>query len=125
LLVSWLLVAFIPGVLMLATFGLARLESGLVDDTLTARDVADFLAHAQPADVGTLARVGMTEALDCLHRRQTELGIDEPALRSSLDDYRASPVYVLAAEQPGPLSGRRKHSRANRQFGAPRHANRV
>jgi hypothetical protein len=36
--VSWLLVAFIPGLLMLATFGLERLEAGLeLDDSATLR----------------------------------------------------------------------------------------
>lgn len=33
--VSWLLVAFIPGLLMLATFGLERLEAGLDPDRPT------------------------------------------------------------------------------------------
>ena len=66
---SWLLVAFIPGLLMLATFGLERLEAGLAKNTLTASDVAEFLEQAEPIDVRTLAREGMPEALDCLHRR--------------------------------------------------------
>lgn len=127
---SWLLVAFIPGLLMLATFGLGRLESGLVDDTLTARDVAEFFEYAEPDDVRTLAREGMTEALDCLHRRQNEIGVDELAHRTGRGEYRADPILtattvILAAEQSGLPAGRHKHSRANRQFGAPRHANRV
>jgi hypothetical protein len=79
---------------MLATLGLSRLEAGLVRDTVTARDVADFLAQAEAVDVGTLARVGMPEALDDMHRRRTER-IEEPAV------------------QPGAPNGRHKHSRAN------------
>ena len=114
---------------MLATFGLGRLESGLVDDTLTARDVAEFFENAEPVDVRTLAREGMTEALDCLHRRQSERALDELAHRSGRAEYPAVPVFttavILTAEQPGPPSARHRHSRANRQFGAPRHANRV
>ena len=51
LLVSWLLVAFIPGLLMLATFGLERLESGLDGDTVSAADVAEFLEQARADDV--------------------------------------------------------------------------
>jgi hypothetical protein len=84
--VSWLLlVAFTPGLLMLATFGLERLESGLNRDTVTAADVAEFLAQAEPADVSTLAREGMPGALDCLHRRHghdSSFGVlaDEPGL---------------------------------------------
>jgi hypothetical protein len=41
-----LLVAFIPWLLMVATFGLERLESGLARDTVSAADVDDFLEHA-------------------------------------------------------------------------------
>ncbi|MDZ4268678.1 MAG: hypothetical protein U1D00_23825, partial [Mycobacterium sp.] len=37
---SWLLVALIPGLLMLATFGLERVESSLRRDSITAADVA-------------------------------------------------------------------------------------
>ena len=44
---SWLLVAFIPGLLMLATFGLDRLESGLVGDTVSADDVTAALDRAR------------------------------------------------------------------------------
>jgi hypothetical protein len=68
--VSWLLVAFIPALLMLATFGLERLESRLGCEAVGAADVVDFLAHAEPVDVSTLARDGMAEALDCLQRRR-------------------------------------------------------
>ncbi|ORW04041.1 hypothetical protein AWC14_04630 [Mycobacterium kyorinense] len=107
---SWLLVAFIPGLLMLATFGLSRLEAGLVDDTLTARDVAEFFEQAEAADMNTLAREGMPEALDCLHRRRAEYAIDEPM----------PPVKPSGLARP-----RHRHSRTNRQFGPPRHANRV
>jgi hypothetical protein len=80
--VSWLLVAFIPGLLMLATFGLERLEAGLAKNTLTASDVAEFLEQAEPIDVSTLAREGMPEALDCLHRRIGQV-TDEPTQRST------------------------------------------
>lgn len=45
--VSWLLVAFIPGLLMLATFGLDRLEAGLSDGTASSLEVADLLEQAQ------------------------------------------------------------------------------
>ncbi|MCV7280861.1 hypothetical protein H7J88_14530 [Mycolicibacterium flavescens] len=40
---SWLLVGLIPGLLMVATFGLQRLEAGLQRDTVSATDVAKFL----------------------------------------------------------------------------------
>ena len=69
---SWLLVALIPGLLMLATFGLERLESGLRRDIVSATDVAKFLEQAEPADVDTLARDGMSSALDSLNQRLHE-----------------------------------------------------
>jgi hypothetical protein len=64
-----LLVALIPGLLMLATFGLERLETGLNRDTVSAADVAEFLDQAEAVDVDTLARDGMSSALDHLHKR--------------------------------------------------------
>lgn len=48
---SWLLVAFIPGLLMLATFGLDRIEAGLTDDTVSADDVAELLEQARVESV--------------------------------------------------------------------------
>jgi hypothetical protein len=45
--VSWLLVAFVPGLLMLATFGLDRLEAGLDDDAVSAVDVNAVLEQAK------------------------------------------------------------------------------
>jgi hypothetical protein len=119
-----LLVAFIPGLLMLATFGLGRLEAGLVENTVTASDVAEFLAQAEPIDVGTLARDGMPEALDCMHRRIGRAA-DEWSGRSGggADRLLAAAVISGPAEHGSPR--RRSHSRANRQFGPPQHANRV
>jgi hypothetical protein len=123
-----LLVAFIPGLLMLATFGLERLEAGLAKDTLTASDVAEFLEQAEPIDVSTLAREGMPEALDCLHRRIGRI-TDEPTQRSSgpeaTTDRLLMAAVISAAERPGIPRQPYKHSRANPQFGPPRHANRV
>lgn len=44
---SWLFVAFIPGLLMLATFGLDRLEAGLDTHTISPEDVAAVLEQAK------------------------------------------------------------------------------
>jgi hypothetical protein len=48
--VSWLLVAFVPGLLMLATFGLERLEAGLdtADGATVRRDVGTGLLERTP-----------------------------------------------------------------------------
>ncbi|ORB84497.1 hypothetical protein B1987_12615 [Mycobacterium kansasii] len=112
LLVSWLLVACVPALLMLTTLGLGRLEQALSCDAVTASDVAEFLEHAQAADVHRLAREGMPEALAYLHRRQTLGQAEAPSPRAltgkhHADPYRAAPRYI--------------HSRVK----ATRHVNRV
>ena len=66
---SWLLAALIPGLLMMATFALERLETSLSRDTVSASDVAAFLDQAEADDVNTLARDGMSSAMDSQHRR--------------------------------------------------------
>ncbi len=78
LLVSWLLAALVPALLMLATLGLGRLEKQLAHDSVTATDVDEFLENAEAVDVHTLAREGMPEALDYLHRRQAQRTVDPP-----------------------------------------------
>lgn len=125
---SWLLVAFIPGLLMLATFGLERLEAGLENDTLTASDVAEFLKQAEPIDVRTLAREGMPEALDCLHRRIGRVTDESSYLPSRAEpatDQLSAASFMPAPNQPALPRQRHQHSRANRQFGPREHANRV
>jgi hypothetical protein len=107
-----LLAAFIPGLLMLATFGLQRLESSLDDDTVSASDVAEFLEQAEADDVGTLAREGMGRALDGLHQRLGER--DWP-----LDGGSGA---VEVASLPTRLY---VHHGSNPEFQPTRHANRV
>jgi hypothetical protein len=110
--VSWLLAAFIPALLMLATFGLQRLESSLEDDTVTAADVVEFLDQAEADDVDTLAREGMGRALDGLHKRLGEQDWPLPA----------APAPREMASLPNRLV---MHHRANPEFQPTRHANRV
>jgi hypothetical protein len=57
---------------MLATFGLERLETGLDRGTVSVTDVAKFLEQAEDVDVSTLARDGMSHALDRLNQRLHE-----------------------------------------------------
>lgn len=109
LLVSWLLVACVPGLLMLVALGLGRLEAELADGTVTTTDVDDFLEHADAVDVHTLAREGMPEALDYLHRRQALRLADAPAGGPR----HAAPVSTGA------------HSHVDPQFSGARHVNRV
>ena len=109
---SWLVAAFIPVLLMLATFGLQRLESSLDDDTLSASDVAEFLDQAKADDVNMLAREGMGRALDGLHQR---LGEREwpPDGRTAARDMASLPNRLYA------------NHRSNPEFQPTRHANRV
>jgi hypothetical protein len=107
-----LLAAFIPALLMLATFGLQRLESSLEDDTVTAADVVEFLDQAEADDVDTLAREGMGRALDGLHKRLGEQNWPLPA----------APAPCETASLPNRLV---MHHRANPEFQPTRHANRV
>jgi hypothetical protein len=110
--VSWLLAALIPGLLMLATFGLQRLESSLDDDTVSASDVAEFLEQAEADDVDTLAREGMGRALDGLHQRLGER--DWPLDgRSDVGDMTSLPTELYADHGSNP------------EFQPTRHANRV
>lgn len=109
---SWLLVVLIPGLLMLATFGLERLESGLDRDTVSATDVAKFLEQAEADDVNTLARDGMSRALDAMAQRLQE---------------RESTIGGFAAAKPtsGLPTRLYVHHRGNPEFQPTRHANRV
>jgi hypothetical protein len=92
----------IPGLLMLATFGLQRVESRLNRGCVEATDVAEFLASARPADMRTLARNGMPEALNSFQGRRT----------------RAVAPHPRTPAQPA-------HATANPQFRPSRHADSV
>jgi hypothetical protein len=107
-----LLAAFIPALLMLATFGLQRLESSLDDDTVSAADVAEFLDQAKADDVNTLAREGMGRALIGLHQRLSE-PVWPPDARIGAHDVPSLPNRLVV-----------RH-RSNPEFQPTRHANRV
>ncbi len=115
---SWLIVALVPALLMLATFGLSRLETRLIPDTVTASDVAQFLLQAEAVDVRTLARAGMPEALNHMQRRQTERILDAAAPKS-VARHQDDPFVRVA------LAPSDQHSRANPQFTTTRRINPV
>jgi hypothetical protein len=128
LLVSWLLVACVPGLLMLATLGLGRLESDLAHDSVSATDVDEFLELAEPVDVRTLAREGMPEALDYLHRRQALRPADSPPAQPAIGPRHAKPVFAteFGGRDEARLPTRvRAHSHVNPQFKGTRHVDRV
>lgn len=115
LLVSWLLVLCVPGLLMLAALGLGRLERLLGHEAVTVRDVDDFLEQAEAVDMHTLAREGLPEALDYLHRRQSEQHARVSSEARNVDG---------AGEQelPPPIY---RHLRPNPQYIATRRVNGV
>ncbi len=96
LLVSWLLVACVPGLLMLAALGLGRLENELVHESVSTTDVAALLEQAEALDMRTLAREGMPEALEYLHRRQALQVVDPPPPAPPAGRHR--PETVLARD---------------------------
>jgi hypothetical protein len=129
LLVSWLLAALVPGLLMLATLGLGRLERELAHDAVVAAtDVAEFLDHAEAVDVHTLATEGMPEALDYLHRRQAQQLLASPAPGRHARPDDARPLFAGAVDDYGEATlptRTHNHSRANPQVAGTRHVNRV
>ncbi|WP_245843269.1 hypothetical protein [Mycolicibacterium vulneris] len=126
--VSWLLVAGIPALLMLAALGLGRLESELAPGALAVADVDEFLERAGGVDMHTLAAEGMPEALEYLHRRELAQLSEAPANGRSGGPRHAAPSFAVSFVDheemtlPTRIHG---HSHVNPQFRAPRHANRV
>ncbi|QZT62444.1 hypothetical protein JN085_26805 [Mycolicibacterium austroafricanum] len=109
---SWLLVALIPGLLMLATFGLERVESGLGRDTVTPSDVDEFLEQARAGGAPTPARDGSDRAPQAVDRRPGER--DAP---------HASLVTTITAQ--GLPTREYLHQLSNTEFRQTRHADRV
>jgi hypothetical protein len=109
LLVSWLLVAFIPGLLMLATFGLGRLEASLDGDTVSPADVTAFLEQAKADCAKPAARTGQEET----YPLSDDEYVHGYRARVFTDSARDLPVRVLT------------HSASNKEFQPTRHAFRV
>jgi hypothetical protein len=136
LLVSWLLVACVPGLLILATLWLGRLERELAHDSVTASDVAEFLQHADAVDVHTLARKGMPEALASQHRRQARRLNESPRPAALPGPRHSVPFFAIDAGDRGEFTlptalptarqiAQYRHSRVNPQVTATRHVNPV
>lgn len=128
LLVSWLLAALVPGLLMLATLGLGRLEKELVQASITATDVDEFVENANAVDVHTLAREGMPEALDYLHRRQAQRTADSPPSGRHARPEDSGPLFggdLDIYDEATLPTQMHKHSGANPEVTGTRHVNRV
>jgi hypothetical protein len=100
---------------MLAALGLGRLER-LVAPEVAATAAAEPEVPAEPLDMHTLAREGMPEALDYLHRREEQ----EQELDFHVGRHRPETI-TIARHTNGVVT----RSHANPQYGATRHVNRV
>ncbi|ADU01342.1 MULTISPECIES: hypothetical protein [Mycolicibacterium] len=102
---SWLFVALVPGLLMMATFGLERVEAGLRRDAFSPADVGRLL----DAEVGRGERRirSHPQALPTANGRRGNGRIVEPVPTPDLP----TPQYL-------------QHL-ANTEFRQTRHANRV
>ena len=106
---SWLLVAFVPVLLMLATFGLDRLEAGLDDDTVSPADVTAFLEQAKADCAKPAARTGVVGSYELL-----DDGYDDVCRESVFTDSgRHLPTRVIIPHE------------SNTEFRTTRHAYRV
>ncbi len=128
LLVSWLLAALVPGLLMLATLGLGRLEKELARAGVTATEVGEFSGNADAVDMHTLAREGMPEALDYLHRRQAQRSLESPpagrhAKPDDIGQFFAGDLDI--DDEPALPTQMYKHSGPNPEVTGTRHVNRV
>jgi len=99
--VTWLLAVAVPGLLMLATFGLQRLEEALQTERTAADEVTKYLEQA--AKKALPAAPARTETQRRRAEVHSRLGDDEPGL----------PTHPFA------------HARPNTQFHRTQYANRV
>jgi hypothetical protein len=107
-----LLVAFIPALLMLATFGLERLESALTRDAVSASDVDEILAKARQGSSDRPVRAAHDTTVDGAQRRR----------RDREGTVETLPTRLVEAGLPTRLH---LTMRPNPQFQPTRHANRV
>jgi hypothetical protein len=99
--VTWLLAVSVPGLLMLSTFGLQRLEEALHTELTAADEVTEYLDRAAKAAPAPAPLRGETT------RRRVEM---HPRLSN---------------DEPGLPTRAYAHARANPQFHRTQYANRV
>lgn len=131
---SWLLVVCIPGLLMVATFGLSRLETRLDTsaETLTAADVAVMLKGVLEKTKAVCAASTSGNPLPhrevtldrprALPQRDSSLDVSNYVLPCSAPVADRSPELSSEPELPSPTYARRG---GNPQFRQTRQANRV
>ncbi|MCV7230442.1 hypothetical protein H7J73_30985 [Mycolicibacterium komossense] len=109
---SWLLAACVPGLLMLATFGLQRLEAGITDDSVeSAKQLTKLIDAAAP-------RPELPQR--AISRRSDHDFPVVPPLRTAFRTVRGT-----IDGEPGLPTRRFAHANANPEFRETPHANRV
>jgi hypothetical protein len=104
-----LLIAFIPGLLMLATFGLDRLEAGLEGDAVSPADVNAFLEQAKADCAKPAAKPSEVQTYELLDEAYED-GYGQRAVTASAQGLPTR-VYI--------------HRGSNTEFQPTRHAYRV
>lgn len=102
----------VPGLLMLATFGLERLEAALAQDPDEAAEVPEFVQQAETERAKVLA-------LEAAHRET------DAEQHLSQDRSSAAQRYAVGFDGPSLPTRAYVHHRPNPQFQAPRQADRV
>jgi hypothetical protein len=125
LLVSWLLVAGVPLLLMLAALALARLEKELAHEASMPVEVAEILQRADAVEMHTLTRASMPEALEYLHQRQPQWMPDPGLAALNVRPRHALPSFVPDRSEHTLPTRIQAHPHINPQFRATRHVNRV
>jgi len=83
-----LAVVLFPVLLMLFALAMERVEHRLSRLTVREQDVAEFLETANPAEVSTMHRIGLPDALSRFHRRRHRTA--QASAESELGGRRAS-----------------------------------
>ncbi|TGD89626.1 hypothetical protein BayCH28_03200 [Mycolicibacterium sp. CH28] len=102
---TWLLAVCVPGLLMLATFGLQRLESALETERAATDNVSEYLERAAKA-----ARAAVQEA---------------PPRPSQTEHRLVDTHHRLGDDEPGLPTRSYTHVTPNPQFHRTQYANRV
>ncbi len=98
---TWLLAVCVPGLLMLSTFALQRLEEALHVDRAATDEVTDYLERTAKVQAG------------------------QAPPRAETATQRAEPPSRLSGDEPGLPTRRYAHAAPNPQFHQTQYANRV
>ncbi|WP_082959625.1 hypothetical protein [Mycobacterium sp. E2462] len=125
---SWLLVACVPWLLMLAALWLGRLERELARQPVATPPARELTGGPDAANMRALASPGAPDPLVRLHRHPAERRPEPVPTGRQTAPRHAVPAFAvgLADRDEWTLPTRiHGHSHGNPQFRATRHVNRV